>query len=492
VTTQVAESLAGLLPSFLPAQRWFGDKARPVAACEVEDFAPLPGPARALVVVVVVRFADRTRHRYSLVVAVRAAAGALPVVGRLAGDDWLVEAAADPAAAAALIGGCAADGALAMARGGLLRYADASNDARRTLGDAIADVAPLGAEQSNTSLRVGRRFVFKLFRRLDVGENPEVEVGRFLTSQTGFRAMPLLEGSVTYVTSSGESSTIGVLQQWVASTGDGWRYTLARLEAVRRSTGPVVDLRHEINRLGAVTADFHAALGSSRTAPAFAPEPVRASDVDTWTTEIHAQANDALALLDGRTRDWPPPARQLAVEVRARVPAVLGDLAVPPVEAAGAFSRIRIHGDYHLGQTLKTPHGFVLIDFEGEPAIPIARRRQKHCALKDVAGMLRSFDYAVETACADGPETADELRATTGLGEAFLDGYVTSAVRHGSTSIPADPTARRRWLALFEFGKALYEMEYEINNRPAWVHIPLRGVLRALDGLDGDRRGGSS
>ncbi len=480
---QVAESLADLLPAFLPGQRWFGDKARQVAGCEVDDFAPLPGDGRALVVVAGVRFADGARQRYSLVVAVRSDAGALPVVGRLEAGDWLVEAATDPAAAGALVGGCAADGELPMARGGRLRYADTSEDARRALGGTMPAVAPLGAEQSNTSLRVGRGFVFKLFRRLDAGENPEVEVGRFLTSSTGFRAMPRLEGSLTYVTPTGESSTLGVLQQWVESTGDGWRYTLAGLEAIRAADGASTSLAQEIGRLGAVTADFHAALGSRRTAAAFAPEPVAASDADTWTSEVRAQATGALALADARAGDWAPGTRQLAADVCARAPAVLGRLTVPDVEGSGAFSRIRIHGDYHLGQTLKTPDGFILIDFEGEPAIPIARRRQKHCALKDVAGMLRSFDYAVETVCADRPETAGELRDRAGLREAFLDGYLRSAVDHGSSSIPADPVARGRWLALFEFGKALYELEYEINNRPAWVHIPLRGILRALDAL---------
>ena len=484
MTTHVAEALPGLLPPFLPTQRWFGDKARRVAVCEVEDLAPLDEAGRALVVVVGVRFDDGARQRYSLVVALRPAAGSLPVLGRLPDGACLVEAGSDPEATGALLRGFASDGDLPMAHGGRLRYADASEDARGALAGAPPPIRPLGAEQSNTSSRVGTRFVFKLFRRLDVGENPEVEVGRFLTSETGFRAMPALEGSLTYVAPAGEPSTLGVLQQWVESTGDGWRYTLAGLGAIRGTGAGVPSLASDIGQLGAITADFHAALASSRTAPAFAPEPITGRDVDAWMAEVRTQMTGALALVEQRRSDWPGSTRALAADALARVPSVWGRLQAPHVVGAGACSRIRIHGDYHLGQTLKTPTGFALIDFEGEPAIPIARRRHKQSALKDVAGMLRSFDYAIETACADRPEAAGDLRATAGLREAFLDSYFEGATGHHSEAIPAGAIARARWLAFFEFGKALYELDYEINNRPDWVHIPLRGLLHALDGLD--------
>jgi maltose alpha-D-glucosyltransferase/alpha-amylase len=484
VTTPVAEALPGLLPPFLPTQRWFGDKARQVAACEVEDLASLAGAERTVVVVVEVRFEDGGRQRYSLIVALRAAAGSLPVIGRLPDGAWIVEAGTDPDATLALLRGFASAGELPMARGGRLRHADASAEAREALAGPTPPVRSLGAEQSNTSSRVGTRFVFKLFRRLDVGENPEVEVGRFLTSETDFRAMPTLEGSLTYVTPAGESSTLGVLQQWVESAGDGWRYTLAGLGTIRGAGAQALPLADDIGRLGAITADFHAALASSRTAPAFAPEPITEQDVDGWMAEVRTQMAGALALVEQRRADWPASTRALATDALARVPPVWGRLRAPDIAETGAFARIRIHGDYHLGQTLKTPTGFALIDFEGEPAIPIARRRLKHGALKDVAGMLRSFDYAIETVCADRPESAGDLRARAGLREAFLDAYLEAATGHRSPAIPAGAIARGRWLAFFEFGKALYELDYEINNRPDWVHIPLRGLLRALDGLD--------
>jgi len=485
VSTPIAEALPDLLPTFLPQQRWFGDKARRIARCEVEDLAPLAGAGDAMVVVSAVDFTVGARQRYGLVVASRPEPGSRPVLGRLgSGGDWLVEATTDPDVAEALLRGFASDGEIPMARDGRLQYADTTAETRRRLATAVPEARALGAEQSNTSLLVGRRFVFKLFRRIDVGENPEVEVGRFLTSQTTFRAMPALEGSLTYVSSGGETATVGVLQQWVESVGDGWRHALAGLEAARDGGATLAALTGDIGQLGAITADFHAALASSPTASAFAPEPLTQDDADAWLGDLRARAADAPALLQRRQGDWPEPTRRLAGDVRTRISAAWDRLAVPAATGPGGFAKIRIHGDYHLGQTLKTATGFAIIDFEGEPAIPIVRRRQKQAALKDVAGMLRSFDYAIETACAERPGAADDLRAAAGLRQAFLERYVEAAAGHGARSIPSGADARERWLAFFELGKALYELEYEINNRPGWVHIPLRGLLRTLDGLD--------
>jgi maltose alpha-D-glucosyltransferase/alpha-amylase len=147
------------------------------------------------------------------------------------------------------------------------------------------------------------------------------------------------------------------------------------------------------------------------------------------------------------------------------------------------FKKLRIHGDYHLGQTLKTPSGFAIIDFEGEPATPIAVRRQKHSALRDVAGMLRSFEYAIETAFDQPSDTSERLRTPPGLRDSFLEGYFRSAAEHRMASLAADRSAIAQWLTFFELDKALYELEYEVNNRPTWAHIPLRGILRALGTL---------
>jgi maltose alpha-D-glucosyltransferase/alpha-amylase len=230
---------------------------------------------------------------------------------------------------------------------------------------------------------------------------------------------------------------------------------------------------------GATTADFHAALGSDPRADAFRPEPVQPGDIDAWSAELLDRVSRACALIEARFRDWPEEPRRLGASIleeshRAQAVASAGR------EAAAGFHKMRIHGDYHLGQTLKTPAGFAIIDFEGEPARPIADRRQKHCALKDVAGMLRSFEYAIETAAGHTPGLADRLRASPGLRAPFLEGYFESSASHAVASIPSDGASLAHWLAFFELEKALYELEYEVNNRPTWAHIPLRGILRAL------------
>jgi trehalose synthase-fused probable maltokinase len=146
------------------------------------------------------------------------------------------------------------------------------------------------------------------------------------------------------------------------------------------------------------------------------------------------------------------------------------------------LQKIRVHGDYHLGQVLKTPGGFALIDFEGEPTRPLSERRRKQCALKDVAGMIRSFQYAAQSARERGGGSLDPARVAAALRAAFLEGYQTRVIAAGAPFLPADAGAIQGWIRFFELEKALYEIEYEINNRPAWVHIPLTGMLEIVAG----------
>jgi maltose alpha-D-glucosyltransferase/alpha-amylase len=328
---------------------------------------------------------------------------------------------------------------------------------------------------------VGSTLAFKLFRRLEPGENPEVEVGRFLTSRTPFRAMSALEGSLTYVPVSGEPVTLGVLQTWIDNQGDGWSYVLSALGEYRHTDTLPPRLTSDLTRLGAITADFHAALESDDSTEAFRPEPVQPSDIDAWSAQLLDRVSRISALIEPRLGAWPDETRRLGASFLAKP-----DLARAIVSAGShgvaRFKKLRIHGDYHLGQTLKTPSGFAIIDFEGEPATPIAVRREKHSVLRDVAGMLRSFEYALETAFDQPSDTSERLR-TPGLRDPFLEGYFRSAAEHRMASLAADRSAIAQWLTFFELDKALYELEYEVNNRPRWAHIPLRGILRALGTL---------
>jgi len=486
LTAWLERALPECLVEFLPPRRWFGDKARPIAGIDVDDAAWLPGARPCALVVAGVRFADGGRQRYTVVLAFVANPDGLPVVGRVdepADAPWVVEAATDATAAQALLSGFVppSQREIPMLLGGTLRYGDAGEATTRVLAGVFehAGVRALGAEQSNTSLRLDRSLAFKLFRRLEDGENPELEIGRFLATRTSFRAMPVLRGSITYVPARGGAATVGVLQDWIESRSDGWTYVLQRLP----EPDGVSRVLRDLHALGATTADLHAALAADSTLPAFAPEPVTPADVDGWRTTLLERASRTFRLVERHLPEWPDEIREQARAVLALQDRVAALAPEPDLRAAEArFLKIRIHGDYHLGQTLTTDAGFVLIDFEGEPARPLHERRLKQCALKDVAGMIRSFDYAVATVRAARPDAPLAAADARRLRQAFLDGYLASLPPGRAAFLPDDRSALDGWIACFEADKALYELEYELNNRPAWVPIPLAGLVGILGG----------
>ena len=479
--------LPRLLPAFLPTQRWFGGKAREIHVVDFEDAVWLAAsPYRCALIVIGVRYADDATERYVMLLAFVGERTSLPVVGRIdpfGAALWAVEAATDAKAVLALLRGFGSRQEVPMLHGGRLRYGDSGAAAERGIARAATsgNITPLGAEQSNTSVRLDRTLVFKIFRKLDNGENPEVEVARFLTTGTTFRALPVLRGSLTYVSASGESSTAGVLQDWIESLGDGWTHVVALLRQPAAGTAGE-SLPRDLRALGVTTADFHAALATDTTDPAFAPEPVTAADVQIWRVSLLERAARMFRLVERNIHGWTEDARRLGealLDLRGRTPVIAE---IPELTMSSRFHKIRIHGDYHLGQILRTPNGFAVIDFEGEPTRPLAERRLKHCALKDVAGMIRSFDYAVETAREHHSNAPDDAPPTRHLREFFLDAYLTAATAHRATFLPRDRHAIDAWIDFFELEKALYEVDYEINNRPAWVRIPLRGILRILRG----------
>ncbi|MCC7243208.1 MAG: hypothetical protein IT180_14875 [Acidobacteria bacterium] len=475
--------LPGTLPSLLSTQRWFGSKARVVDRVAVRDFAWLPGAPHANgLCIAEVAFAQGRSERYALVIGRRAEPGAAPVVaGPSDGETlWTVEATAEQDGAYALMAGFAGSSHLLTERGGAIRFADATS----VTADTIASRPParaVGVEQSNSSVRLGHGLVFKLLRRLDDGENPELEIGRFLTTRTGFRAMPALHGSVTYESPEGHAATVAIVQAWVESRGDGWSHVLALLGENLHGEGGLDELGRDLALLGATTAEFHSAMASDARDPAFSPEPATAADAHSWTAALANQAAGVRSLIGGAAID---------AGLKQALDQAIGRFANARVSSAPSigriagdgFPKIRIHGDYHLGQTLKTTGGFILLDFEGEPARPLAERRQKQCALKDVAGMLRSFDYALATACHGDLAAAAAIDAQLHSRGRFLDGYLGAAQRHSHSVVPADTDARLAWTRFFELEKALYELAYEANNRPAWAPIPARGILRLLEG----------
>ena len=452
------------LARFLIRQRWFAAKTRGIAAVDVLDWAILDpdGPLVLLLIAV-----DGDPYYVPVTVSLDAAPEA--TLAR-AGPEAVVDAHHDPRfgrrVLAAIAAGRSADG-----RHGRFAFRPTPGWAFAPDPDALAG-RRLTGEQSNTSVVVGD-LVLKSLRRPQPGLNPDLEIARFLTTRTAFRHVPRLAGWVEY-TGTSEPVTLAVLQEFVPNVGDGWTHVVSTLAGrgatIERRPDPLLD---DVRHLGAITGGLHVALASDDPDADFRPEPIGRDDVLRWAGEITRE----LAAPDFRRRLAGDPGH--VADGVARTLTALESL-------AGATVKIRVHGDYHLGQVLKTPDGFAIIDFEGEPARPLAERRQKQSALRDVAGMLRSLDYAAHAVAFGRPEAerAAALAALTAweaeAREVFLTGYLLSVAESPAPLAPATAEALRSACGPFELQKAAYELRYELDNRPDWVAIPLAGISRIL------------
>jgi maltose alpha-D-glucosyltransferase/alpha-amylase len=402
-------------------------------------------------------------------------------------------------------------------------------------GSPDLEPRPLGADQSNTLVRFGDRLVLKLFRKLEPGVNPDLEIGRFLTRSTTFRHMPPVAGGLDLHDGGRgrEPTTLAVLQGFVANEGDAWSFTLDALgryfERVRTGWGrselgpapvpaqPLLELAAAagadtrepelyerigtylptVRLLGERTAELHIALASAPPDnAAFAPEPFSTLHQRSLYESMRTTAGRTFQLLRQRLGELPPDTRAAAEAVLAaqdRVRERFAQLLGPKVTA----TRIRTHGDYHLGQVLYTGKDFVILDFEGEPARPLSERRLKRSPLRDVAGMLRSFQYAAFARLFE--ESANGLiqRAEVPVFESwslFWERWVSAAFlgayldRAGTASfVPAGRSELGTLLDAYVLEKAIYELGYELNNRPGWVRIPLAGIREILGLREGDR-----
>jgi maltose alpha-D-glucosyltransferase/alpha-amylase len=339
----------------------------------------------------------------------------------------------------------------------------------------------------------------KMFRRLEPGENPDVEIGRFLTAR-GFRGVPTLLASLTYQQPDRAEGSIVMLQRFVTNQGNAWDVTVEEVGRYFDRVQAMPDIAPGIEAevvgsylstaeiLGRRTGELHTILASAAE-PDFAPEPVTGADLTSTARHMRAEAIDALRLLETALTRFDGRRRELAREVLAQRKELLQHFgALTGLRSGGA--RIRCHGDYHLGQVLIAEADVVILDFEGEPARPLGDRQQKGSPLRDVAGMLRSFSYAALTglviATRTRPEDMEKLVPWARLWETwvantFLHAYrVTTA---GTGLLPDGDDQFDALIRAFMVDRALYELAYELNNRPDWVHIPLRGLLhlRSLD-----------
>ena len=425
---------ARALATLVSEQRWFGAKSRAVAGVRIAAAGALP--KHCTLALLDVAFTEGRGELYQL-----------PF--RELGHGRAEISLADPALAGALM--------TALRRGEPIGTGSGRIEfelAAALPGDPGAARAA-GGEQSNSSVVFGERTILKVYRRLEPGESPELELLRFL-SLHGFRHTPPLLGWYRHA-GPPMTTTLGVLQAFVPGARDGWDDALASFA----DPEPFIE---RMQRLGEVTGSMHTALASDGFDPAFAPEPFSGEALE-WAAR--GAETDARALLGSLDPEGP------AAAVLARSSEVLDYLRA--LLAGGGGQIIRQHGDYHLGQVLWTGSDWVVLDFEGEPARPLAERRGKSSPLRDVAGMLRSLAYAAETARSSGtePPAGWEHEARS----AFLSGYASAI---DPVLLPASAGARERLLTACELEKALYELRYELDNRPGWVHVPVAGILRLL------------
>ncbi len=523
-------AIEGVLPSYLLSRRWFGGKARRVKEVEIVEAIPIPvGRATDFLTLVRVdytegdpetyvvtlgfatgeratRLVEGERHRVLAHLRVRGVEG---VLHGSFGDREFAQALLDAIGRRRTLKGLAGELVALPGRG----Y-------KRLRGKDALEPVPLGAEQSNSSILFGNRLILKIFRRVDSGLNPDIEIGRFLTEQAGFAHVATVAGTIEYRPRKGEAMSLAILQDCVENEGDAWRFTLdavgqyfeqvvARpreerdapaapdgtlVSLARRETPPEIQAMAGAYLsaawlLGKRTAEMHLALASGADEPAFAPEAFTPFYQRSLYQSMRNLTERSLGLLKRRLDSVPQEVRDEARGLAARQGEILKrfrSILDRPITAL----RTRVHGDYHLGQVLRSGADFVIIDFEGEPAVPLGTRRLKRCPLRDAAGMVRSFHYAAhhglrsleERGTVRAEERAVLLPWVHGwyvwVSASFLRGYLEAA--DGAAFLPEAEPELDGLLTVYLLEKAVYELGYELNNRPDWVHLPLAGIRQLL------------
>ena len=491
-----------VLPAFLASRRWFAERGNKSIATRIAGSLPLP-PSEAELGMALIEAGGRARPAtYLLPLAIRwtrlererHSPVALAAVRRGAREGTLLDAAAD----ASFIGFILDQ----LRRPQVLEWEGRRIEFRSTgeLADDVAaaldDIRAVDTEQSNSTALVGNRYVVKLFRRIEPGINPEIELGRYLTETVQFPNTPALLGTAE-LEENGSRAAVAVVHRFVENQGDAWTVTNAYLdrfveerrlltaEAAVHSDEQAAYL-HRVEHVGQRVAELQLALVGREDMVDFAPEPISAADIQRWTESLLERAVHTLDHLARRRSDLPDTARQLVEKVlsaRESLASLLHELLPDTLDAV----KIRHHGDFHLGQMLIARDDVFIIDFEGEPRRSIEDRRRKAPAARDVAGLIRSIDYsatgALERALKSAPDDEGKIAHA-------LEGWRVSAVaaffagyRRSLTDLrlwPQSPRAADRLLDFFLLEKAFYEIEYELAHRPDWLRVPLAGTWRIL------------
>jgi maltose alpha-D-glucosyltransferase/alpha-amylase len=496
-----------VLPEFLLGQRWFADKSSKAPQLDFEPWGEWhTETGDFLFAAVDVAVGEGKTGRYALPLGLAWDADAeerthalgtrvLAKAREQARMGVVFDAYGDEGFCRALIAAFAAGNDVELSRGRL--HFRASSEFAELAGEAPESlpIEVLPAVSSNTGVILGERLFLKGYRRLQSGVNVEQEMARFLTEVAHFPNVVPLAGSLEYRGDGAEPITLAMLQGYVANQGDAWHYTLGYLsqylEAALlrgdRDQGMPPEERHGVNRmmmetLGRRTGELHQALARATGDAAFDPEPIVAADLQAWQAGVRRETSETLELLSKRLSDLGGTERELAsalLDSRDSVNTRLEELLPDTLRCC----KTRLHGDYHLGQVLVVENDFIIIDFEGEPARSGDERRQKHSPLKDVAGMLRSFDYAAQSVLLQHagdslanrerlvPETDEWLQL---ISEAYLDAYREAVA--GCCAWPEVASHGQDLIQLFTWEKACYELRYELGNRPEWVGVPLHGL----------------
>jgi maltose alpha-D-glucosyltransferase/alpha-amylase len=509
--------------SYLPKQRWFAGKSRRIKSTRILDWATLQSSQSVLMLLEVSFDTGRSDvYFFALAMSFAEAAEELQrtspnaVVASVIsgkGSGLLHDAVFDDKTCLELLSIIENGGQLEGRHG---RIRGTPGTSFRDIFDTASTPLPVrrgSAEQSNTSILYGDRFILKVLRRQEPGLNPDAEIGQYLTDKAHFDRVPPFAGLIEYEPRADVgSSTLAMLQGLVANEGDGWTWTTEELERyfetcaalpfpeslqdgledpVDLSEKPALQLARDhvgiyldsAITLGCRTAELHLALAAATDDPAFAPEPLTAGDLQALLVDLQKHASSVLDVLKERVPYLPDDVLEIAAAVLSRRTRILDYFKAIRPDTFRTW-RTRVHGDYHLGQVLKVKTDFVILDFEGEPARPLSARRAKQCPLKDVAGMLRSFSYAAYSSLINyGARRAGDrssLEPWAKLWERcvateFLRAYRQTA--HGAVFLPEEAEDFRKVLDIFLVDKALYEVLYELNARPGWVRIPLMGIM---------------
>ncbi|MCB8839046.1 maltose alpha-D-glucosyltransferase [Aurantimonas sp. VKM B-3413] len=514
ITPRNKRELETVLPSFISGRRWFAGKTERPRSVRTRAIGPIPNSRRHLLVEVEVQVGGETQN-YFLPLSTLwgethfgAQAPALPYTiakirqGPKVGA--VIDGTRNPDLAELLIQIIAAGKDIDLGEAKL--HVEASAAQRETLERALAveaeAIVPLSAEQSNTSLLVGSEAILKYYRRLRDGIQPELEVTRFLTEKTGFEAAPALLGSIELVRADGSRTALVAMFEQIQNQGDAWTVATDALARYLRDHAytypPVADDEGQVGALsepklmiqidpgevlGRRTGEMHAALATVTGDPAFDPEPVTPQFLGEMIEEAKAEASEALAILKQSAAN----AGEANADGVERLLGAEKDILTwfdGFAELKVNSHRTRIHGDYHLGQVLVAKNDVVILDFEGEPGRALEDRRRKTSPLRDVAGMLRSFDYAA-FAARDKAGPADEatMERLGEMAESWRDETTQSFLAHWSeaSGISLKDEATSQLLDLFILHKAFYELRYEAAMRPAWLSIPLRGIIALLE-----------